>query len=59
MRQKDANTEQVIQQYADMVYRMEFAKVWLYTEADDIFQEVFLRYLKREPNFESEEHAGR
>lgn len=59
MHHKDTDAEQVIRRYADMVYRMAFAKVRSHTEADDIFQEVFLRYLKRRPEFESEEHARR
>lgn len=51
-----AETEAVIRQYADTVYRLAYAYVRNKHDADDVFQEVFLRYLKRAPAFESEEH---
>lgn len=48
--------EAVIRQYADMVYRLAYAQTRSRSDADDIFQEVFLRYLQKKPNFDSEEH---
>lgn len=48
--------EAVIRQYADMVYRLAWAYVRNNTDADDVFQEVFLRYIRRAPEFETEEH---
>ncbi len=53
------NDEEIIRKYADMVYRMAFAHVRRHADADDIFQEVFLRYLKKRPQFENEEHEKR
>jgi len=35
---------------------MAFAQTRNKSDADDIFQEVFLRYIKRKPVFKSEEH---
>jgi RNA polymerase sigma-70 factor (ECF subfamily) len=49
-------TEAVVRKYADMVFRLAFAQVRSKSDADDIFQEVFLRYIRRNPSFESEEH---
>ena len=48
--------EDVIKSYSDMVYRQAFAYTRNKPDADDIFQEVFLRYIKHKPQFESEEH---
>lgn len=50
------NTELVVRRYADMVYRLAFARTGNRHDADEIFQEVFLRYIKKNPVFESEEH---
>lgn len=49
--------EAVIRRYADMVYRLAYAHVRNRADADDLFQEVFLRYLRARPVFRSEEHA--
>lgn len=48
--------DEVIEKYADMVYRLAFSRVKNKNDADDIFQEVFLRYIKKEREFETEEH---
>ena len=49
--------EDVIRQYATIVYRLAFARCGTKDDADEIFQEVFFRYLKNQPVFESEEHC--
>ncbi len=55
----DNNAEQLIRDHADMIYRMAFAHVRNRSDADDVMQEVFLRYIRRRPVFESEEHCRR
>lgn len=55
MRQNET-TDQLIRKYADMVYRLAFARMGTKYDADEIFQEVFLRYLKKCPAFHDEEH---
>lgn len=52
----DDCTEKVILYYSDMVYRLAFARTGTKHDADDIFQEVFLRYVKKNPLFVDEEH---
>lgn len=42
--------------YADMVYKLAYAQVRNKADADDIFQEVFIRLVKKKPEFESDEH---
>lgn len=56
MDKEDAPAEWVIRQYGDMVYRLAYAQVHQAADADDIFQEVFLRYIRKERHFASEEH---
>ncbi|MDD5660189.1 MAG: sigma-70 family RNA polymerase sigma factor [Actinomycetota bacterium] len=51
-----ATTETIIRKYADMIFRLAFAQVRSKNNADDIFQEVFLRYIRKNPSFRSEEH---
>ncbi|MCM1286588.1 MAG: hypothetical protein NC213_10410 [Acetobacter sp.] len=36
----------VIKKYKNMVYRLAYAQMKNSSDADDIFQEVFLRYIK-------------
>ncbi len=50
--------ENVIANYGDMVYRIAFSMVKNKSDADDIFQEVFLKYIKQVDtyNFNDEEH---
>lgn len=48
--------EKVIEFYADLVYRLAFARTGTRCEADDVFQEVFMRYIRKQPVFENEGH---
>ena len=48
--------EAVIRRYSDMVYRLAFARTGNRSDAEDLYQEVFLRYLTRAPAFSSEDH---
>lgn len=53
---EDDCTDRVIRFYSDMVYRLAFARTGSRNDADDVFQEVFLRYVKKKPLFQTEEH---
>ena len=48
--------EAVIRRYSDMVYRLAFARTGNRSDAEDLYQEVFLRYLTQAPAFTSEDH---
>lgn len=50
------DTEKAIALYSDMVYRLAFSRTGTREDADDVYQEVFYRYLRKHPAFESEEH---
>ena len=53
---KDDSLEDVIAEYSNMVYRLALSQVKNKSDADDVFQEVFFRYVRKEPRFESKEH---
>lgn len=48
--------EEAIRRYANLVYRLAFSQARKREDADDIFQEVFLRLVRKNPPFASEEH---
>lgn len=47
----------MIEKYSPVVYRMAYSMVKNTQDAEDIHQEVFLKYLDKRPEFENEEHA--
>jgi RNA polymerase sigma-70 factor (ECF subfamily) len=53
----DNSTEKVIEYYATMVYRLAFARTGTKYDADEVFQEVFMRYIRKQPVFKNEEHC--
>ena len=48
--------EQLIYDYGNTVYRLAYAQTRSQHDADDIFQEVFLRVAQHRPVFDSEAH---
>lgn len=56
---QEMTSEQVVLLYSDMVYRLAYSIVRTKDDANDIFQEVFLRYIRNGGTFESEEHRKR
>lgn len=56
MNSAQSETEKIIRKYSDTVYRLAYSYVRNKSDADDIFQEVFLRLIKNNPTFENEEH---
>ena len=47
---------EMTEKYYDMVYRLALSRTKSRTHAEDVSQEVFLRFLKTDKVFESEEH---
>jgi len=47
---------EVIKKHSDMVYRLAYSLVKNRYDAEDIYQEVFICYVKRKPGFHSPEH---
>ena len=48
--------EEIMGQYGAMVYRLAYSRTRCPADADDIYQEVFIRYFQKRPVFDSEEH---
>ncbi len=48
--------DQVVEKYFNMVYKLALNQTKDRHHAEDVTQEVFLRYIKKDYNFESEEH---
>lgn len=60
MKTKEENeitAEEAIERYADMVYRLALLQVKNRADADDIFQEVFIRLVKHSKKLQSWEHV--
>ena len=47
---------QVVERWGDMVYRLALARTANVPDAEDVFQEVFLRYFRHEDRFANDEH---
>lgn len=54
--QKEICINRIIEKYADMVYRIALTRTGTVENAEDIFQDVFMRYSEKKPNFENDEH---
>lgn len=51
-----SETESIIRKYGDMVYRIAFVNMKKRHISDDIYQDVFLKLVKQNRIFDSEEH---
>ncbi len=49
--------EHILQKYSKMVYRLAYARTKSRADAEDLFQEVFLRCLKNNVHFNSDKHC--
>lgn len=52
----DEDIEQTINKYSSTVYSIAMTRLKSRSDADDVFQEVFLTMCRKRPSFESEEH---
>ena len=50
------NKREVVEKYFDMIYKLALSQTKNRDSADDTVQEVFLRFLKSDKEFESDEH---
>lgn len=51
------DVEQIIEEYADMVYRIAYVQMKKKSDAEDVFQEVFLRLVRYVETLKGEEHV--
>lgn len=54
--QRENKIKEMIEKYSDMVYRIALTRCGCIENAEDIFQEVFIKLSQKMPNFENEEH---
>lgn len=52
----DSDIDRIIEANSNTVYKLAYAQVRNKNDADDVYQEVFLRFIKKRPVFESVEH---
>lgn len=52
----EAEFNSLLERRSQLIYKLAFAKCGNQADAEDVFQQVFLRYLSRRPNFASPEH---
>lgn len=52
----DVSKNEIIKRYFDMIYKLALSRTGDKVHADDVTQEVFLRYIQQDRSFESEEH---
>ncbi len=52
----DLTAAEAVKKYFNMVYKLAFARTGNVCDAEDVTQEVFLRYIQKHSEFESEEH---
>lgn len=50
------DTAEAVARYGSAVYRLAYAMTRSRSDADDVFQEVFLRFRRSAPDFANEEH---
>ena len=55
--EKKITASKAFEEYSDMVYRLAFARVKNKYDADDILQDVFIRYMKSKQEVSDLEHA--
>lgn len=56
MKNEAISKNHIIEAYFNMVYKLALSQTKSKTLADDVTQDVFLRYIKHEKDFETEEH---
>ena len=49
--------EEVVNAYSELVKTLAEAKVSNSSDAEDVYQEVFIRYIDKQPRFRDEDHA--
>jgi len=56
LRLESNSAEKLIEKYNGMVYRLALSHIGNKTDAEDVMQEVFMRFVRRKPHFNDHEH---
>lgn len=54
--QKEKYMKEILDKYSDMVYRIALTRCRNKENAEDVFQDVFVKFSEKLPKFENEEH---
>lgn len=54
--QNEQYIEKMIEKYSNTVYRIALTRCGTIENAEDVFQDVFIKFSEKLPNFENEEH---
>jgi RNA polymerase sigma-70 factor (ECF subfamily) len=54
--QNELYVKEILEKYSDMVYRIALTRCGTIENAEDIYQEVFIKFSEKMPNLKSEEH---
>ena len=54
--ENDTTIKVILKNYSDMVYRLALSQLKNKADAEDVFQEVFVKYIKTDKTFETDEH---
>ncbi len=54
--ENDGRNEAAVREHGPSVYRLAFSQLRSRQDAEDVYQEVFLRYVEKAPAFQSQEH---
>lgn len=52
----ELSVEEVLEKYSDMVYRLAYARTQNKQDAEDVTQDVFMKYIRAAEHFSDEEH---
>lgn len=53
----DDEVDEILKKYSDTVYKVAYSQTQSRHYAEDVFQEVFLKLVKKKPVFKSQEHV--
>ena len=54
--QKESYMKEILNKYSDMVYRIALTRLRNKENAEDIYQDVFVKFSEKMPKFENKEH---
>ncbi|MDE5984301.1 MAG: sigma-70 family RNA polymerase sigma factor [Eubacterium sp.] len=56
-KKSSANEESIIRKYSSTVYKIAYSITSNKADSEDIYQNVFLRYIRKKPEFNDDKHA--
>lgn len=56
LKNEEIYLKEIIEKYADMVYKLALTRTGTIENAEDVFQDVFIKFAEKMPEFENTEH---